>query len=110
MVILKDQSESKYSSYAGTVTYGLDASTTAFFCLYITKISRNAIAYLHFVNVIGILCMITIILVCVESPKYLLSKSEDSKAIRSLNQISKINHLFKSPYVFPETIKIFLSK
>ncbi len=61
-------------------------------------------------NGIGIICMIAIIMICVESPKYLLSKSEDKKAIINLNQISKINHFPKSPYIFKENIKIFLTK
>jgi hypothetical protein len=34
LVVLKDQAESKYSSWASTVAHGLDAYTLSAFCLY----------------------------------------------------------------------------
>jgi hypothetical protein len=35
ILILKAQAESKYQSFAGTVTYGIDACTLVFFCIFL---------------------------------------------------------------------------
>ena len=112
ILILKTQSESKYHSYAGSITYALDAGTLIFFSLFLQFISRNAIAYLHFVNAVSIFCCLVIILVAVESPSNLILKGKFCEAKQALNKITKINHFFKksSGFQFKDSVKIFLTE
>ena len=74
VLILKQQTESKFQAYAATCAYGLDSLTLIVFCLYLQVISRNAIAYLHFVNALGVLCMIIFMLTVVECPSHMITK------------------------------------
>ena len=66
----------------------------AIFCFYIEFISKDAIAFLHFTNVISILSAAVIFLIGVDSPIRCLQQGKVQEAKKSLEFISRVNSMF----------------
>lgn len=72
----------------------MNFSVVAIFCFYIEYISKDAIAFLHFTNVISILSVAVVFSIGVDSPKRYLLQGKIQDAKKSLKFISRVNSMF----------------
>ena len=69
LLLIKDIVSEKNDSITSTLYYSMNFSVVAIFCFYIEYISKDAIAFLHFTNVICILSAAVVFSIGVDSPK-----------------------------------------
>ena len=94
LLLIKDIVSEKNDSITSTLYYSMNFSVVAIFCFYIEYISKDAIAFLHFTNVISILSAAVIFSIGVDSPKRCLEQGKLQEAKKSLKFISRVNSIF----------------
>jgi hypothetical protein len=111
-LILKENVETKYSSYATTFMYSFVFMVLFVFCTYVEYISKNAIWFLHFTNASSIICIIVFYSISVDSPLRLIRQGDERLAMQNLNYIARFNSFFtrKAPYIFDGSVKIVASQ